>query len=134
MAVETSEPAPTLVDATSRVVDCTLTIVQQELELARLELLEKLPKLGGGLVRLAAAALLRGFGALLIVLALIWALADYVFGFEHVWASFAVVSAGLLLVGFFLATSALRRARAAGPPLPTAALRQAQALRRSLRS
>lgn len=106
MAVDTSEPAPTLVDATSRVVDCTLTIVQQELELARLELLEKLPKLGGGLVRLAAAALLLGFGALLIVLALVWALADYVFGFEHVWASFAVVAAGLLLAGFVLATGA----------------------------
>lgn len=133
MAVETPDTAPKFADAASRVVDCTLTIVQQELELARLELVEKLPKLGGGLVRLAVSVLLLGFGGLLAVLALIWALADYVFGVEHVWASFAVVAAGLLLTGFSLATSALRRARAVGPPLPMAALRQAQALRRSLR-
>ncbi|MGI8712113.1 MAG: phage holin family protein [Solirubrobacteraceae bacterium] len=133
MAVEIPDGAPKFADAASRVVDSTLTIVQQELELARLELVEKLPKLGGGLVRLAISALLLGFGGLLAVLALIWALADYVFGFEHVWASFAVVAAALLLIGSYLAASALRRARAAGPPLPMAALRQARVLWRSLR-
>jgi uncharacterized membrane protein YqjE len=134
LAIETSDTTPSLPDAASRVVESTLKIVQQELELARLELVEKLPKLGGGLLRLVISALLIALGGLLAVLAVIWALADYVFGFQHVWASFAVVAAVLLLVGFAVATGALRRARAAGLPMPTAAIRQAKALHSSLRS
>jgi len=45
LAVESPGQAPPLADAASRVVDCTLDIVQAELELARLELVQKLPKL-----------------------------------------------------------------------------------------
>jgi uncharacterized membrane protein YqjE len=134
LAVESPNSPPPLTDSAGRVVDATLAIIQQELELARLELVDKLPKLGGGIVRLGLSLSLVLLGGLLAVMAVVWALADYVFGFQHVWASFAVVGGALLIVGAFLARSALARARAAGPPIPTAALRQARALRESVRS
>lgn len=134
MAVETTEIPPPLADAASRVVDRTLVIVQQEVELARLELVEKLPALGRDLLRLVLSVFIVGFAGVLAVLAVVWALADYVFGFQHVWASFAVVAAALLLIGGVLGMGALRRAREAGPPVPSAALRQARALREAVRS
>ncbi len=133
MAIETPNPAPPLTDSATRVVDATLAIIQQELELARLELVDKLPKLGGGIVRLALAAVLVMFGGMFAVLPVVWALADYVFGFQHVWASFAVGGGVLLIVAAYLARIALARARAAGPPISTAALRQARALRETVR-
>ncbi len=134
MAVEVRETTPPpLADATGRVVECTLSIVQQELELARIEVVEKLPATGRALVRLVMAAVIVVLGGILVVMAVVWALAEYVFGFQDVWASFALVAALLLAIGGYLGAGALRRARTTGPPLPTAAIRQAQALRESIR-
>jgi len=123
-----------LLDAAGRIVDRSLTIVQEELELTRLELVEKLPALGRDLVRLLFAVVLGTIGLLLAVLAFAWLLADYVFGFEHVWASFALLSALLLVPAALIGLRALRNARRTGSPMPTAALRQAAALRESVRS
>ena len=134
MATETHDPAPSLADSAGRVVESTLAIIQQEFELARIEMVDKLPRLGGGIGRLALSIGLVAFGAILAVGAVIWALADYVFGFQHVWASFAVVGGVLLIAGGLLARSAWNRARAVGPPIPTAAVRQARALRETVRS
>ncbi len=125
---------PGLADAAGRIADVSLQIVQDELELARLEIVDKIPKIGGSIVRLLIGAVLVGFGGLLAVLAVIWALADYVFGFNHVWASFAVVAAAVILVGAVLAFGALRAARAVGAPVPSAAVRHLMDLRRAVRS
>lgn len=134
MAVDVRQTSPPpLADATGRVVECTLAIVQQELELARVEVVEKLPATGRALVRLALAAVIVVLGGILVVMAVVWALAEYVFGFQDVWASFALVAVLLLALGAYLGAGALRRARTTGPPLPTAAIRQAQALRESVR-
>ncbi|MHB8657318.1 MAG: hypothetical protein ACYC91_05090 [Solirubrobacteraceae bacterium] len=95
MAVESPDAAPRWPDSAARIVDATL-----------------LPKLGGGILRLVLAISMIVFGGLLAMLAVIWALADYVFGFEHVWASFAVVAGVLLIAGAYFARSALARARA----------------------
>lgn len=122
-----------LIDAAGRVVDKSLTIVQEEVELARLEIVEKLPALGRDLVKLVLAAVLAVIALVLVVLAVAWALADYVFGFEHVWASFAVLALFLLIPAAGLALGALRGARRTGAPLPTAAIRQAGKLRKAVR-
>lgn len=123
-----------LIDAAGRVVDKSVTIVQEEVELARLELVEKLPALGRDLIKLVLAAVLAAIGLVLLVLALAWSLADYVFGFEHVWASFALLAVLLLGPAAVLGLGALRNARKTGAPVPTAALRQAGELRKAVRS
>ncbi len=116
-----------------RVVDESLTIAHDELELARIELVEKLPALGGDLVRLAVAAVLAAVGLMLGTLAIAWLLADYVFGIQHVWAGFAVLAAVVLIPAAVLASGAIRRARATGPPVPSKALRHARELRSAVR-
>jgi hypothetical protein len=49
-------------------------------------------------------------GLVLLVFALVWLLADYTFGFEHVWASFALLAVLLLGPASALGFSALVRA------------------------
>jgi uncharacterized membrane protein YqjE len=129
LAVEPPVPGPQLADAASRVIDLSLRMAQAELERAGLELVDKLPALGRGVVKLVVGAALIAFGGLLIVSALVWLLADYVFGFQHVWASFAVVAVVVLLAGAYLAVSALHAARAVGARVPSAAIRHLIALR-----
>ena len=123
-----------LIDAAGRIVDKSVTIVQEEVELTRLELVEKLPALGRDLVRLVFAVVLGVLGLVLLVFALVWLLADYVFGFEHVWASFALLAVLLLGPAAVLGIGALGHARRTGAPVPTAALRQAAELRKVVRS
>lgn len=122
-----------LIDAAGRVVDKTVTIAQEEFELARLEIVEKVPALGRNLLRLVVAGLLAVVGLILLVLALAWLLADYVFGTEHVWAGFAVLAAVVLVPAAVIGLGALRSARKTGAPVPTKALAQASALRKATR-
>jgi uncharacterized membrane protein YqjE len=124
-----SEP-PRLADSASRIVDRSLTIVQEELELARIELVEKMPLLGRELIMLIAAAVLAVIGGMLFTLGVAWFLARYVFGFTDVWASFLILAAVVLVPAFLIGKGALRRARVVGPPIPTAAIRQAKLLRK----
>jgi uncharacterized membrane protein YqjE len=101
----------TVIDPAGRVIDRSLLIAQEELELARLELVEKIPLLGRGLLQLALAAALALIGAILGTLAIAWLLADYVFGIRHVWASLALMAAVVLLGAAIIALRAIRRAR-----------------------
>ena len=127
-----AEPAA-LADAASRVIDQSLKIAQQELELARVELVEKLPVLGTQLVALAAAAALALVGLILVVEAVAWFLARYVWGFTDVWISFVVLAVVVLVPAALIANRALRRARATGPPVPSAAIRQWRSIRSVVR-
>jgi TRAP-type C4-dicarboxylate transport system permease small subunit len=120
-------------EAAGRVLECTLEIVQQEVALARLELVQKLPATGRALLELILATVLLTLAGIALVGAAIWALAEYVFGFHYVFAGFAVMAGVLLAIGVPMAWRALRRARRAGSPLPTAALRQARELGETLR-
>jgi TRAP-type C4-dicarboxylate transport system permease small subunit len=115
------------------VFECTLQIVQQEMSLARLELAQKLPATGRALLELILATVMITLAGVALLGAAVWALAEYVFGFQHVFAGFAVMAGVLLAIGVPMALRALRRARAMGAPLPTAALRQARELREALR-
>lgn len=119
-----------LIDAAGRVVDKTVTIAQEEFELARLEIVEKVPALGRNLLRLVVAGLLAVVSLILLVLALAWLLADYVFGTEHVWAGFAVLALVVLVPAAIIGLGALNSARKTGPPVPAKALAQAAKLRR----
>jgi uncharacterized membrane protein YqjE len=132
MAAEPRVAEPRLADTAGRIVDRSLTIVQEELELARIELVEKMPLLGRELITLLAAAVLAVIGGMLATLGVAWFLARYVFGFTDVWASFLILAAVVLVPAFLLGKGALRRARAVGPPVPTAAIRQARSLRKGV--
>lgn len=112
-------------DAASRVLQCSLQIVQQELTLARVELAQKLPATGRALIELIFATALLALAAICLAGAAIWALAEYVFGFDYVFAGFAAVAGVLAAVGAPLAWRAMHRVRSVGAPVPTAALRQA---------
>jgi hypothetical protein len=86
-----------LTDAMGRVLDQSLTRAQEELELARIELVQKLPVVGAQLLWLVVAAALGFAGLILATLALAWLLGDYVFGVQLVWAGFAVLAGATLI-------------------------------------
>ncbi len=121
-----------LAESAGRIVERSLTIVQEEFELARIELVEKLPLLGRELVMMIVAAMLVAVSGVLATFGLVWLLARYVFGFDNVWASFLLLAVLVLVPAFLLGRGALRRARAVGPPVPTAAIRQAKLLRKAV--
>jgi uncharacterized membrane protein YcjF (UPF0283 family) len=116
-----------MVDAATRVLDSTLSIAQEELELARLEIVQKLPRLGRSVFSLLLAGFLALFGLLLALAAIAWLLGEEVFQ-PHIWLGFAVTAAVVLAAAAYLALGALRQAKGS-VPLPTAALRQARALK-----
>lgn len=132
IAEETARSGEAFVDAVERVADHSMHILQDELTLARLEMVEKLPLLAGGLVRAVLGVATALIGLLLGSFAIAFVLADYVFG-DHLWAGFAVVAVLLLVVAVVLVRLAWSKSQAAMPPVPTQAIDQAGKLRAALR-
>ncbi|HEX4109311.1 MAG TPA: phage holin family protein [Solirubrobacteraceae bacterium] len=116
-----------MVDAAGRVLDSSLGIAQDELELARLEIVQKLPKLGRNLISLAIASFLGLFGLLLALAAIAWLLGEELFE-PHIWLGFAVTAAVALAAAGSLALAALRQVPGS-IPFPSAALRHARSLK-----
>jgi len=120
------------IDAVERVADHSVHIVQDELTLARIEMVEKLPILAGGLTKAIIGLAATLTGLLLGSFALAFLLADYVFG-DHLWPGFALLAVALLGAAFLLTRRAWSESKEALPPVPTEAIDQARKLRDDVR-
>ena len=107
-------------------------LVREEIELAKAEVTDKLPKLTRGAVIAAAAGVFAVFGITMFFHGLAWFLDD-VFNWEdNIWAGFAVVTALLFLLSLLAAFIAYRLFQKGAPPTPDLAIQEAKATRAEL--
>jgi putative superfamily III holin-X len=118
-----------LSDATRRVADHARSLVQLEVQLAVTELKRKAVALGVGIGLLLTAAvfgliaLTFGLATAAAALALVW----------PVWLALLVMFGGLLLCAGLLGVIGLNLLRKGTPPVPEAAIEEAQLTKEALR-
>jgi uncharacterized membrane protein YqjE len=108
-------------------------LVRQEIELAKAEVTQKLSKLTKGAVVGMAAGVFLVFAVTMFFHGLAWFLDD-LFNWEDdsIWAGFAVVAGGLLLLALLAALIALRLFKKGSPPMPELAIEEAKRTRAQL--
>ena len=108
-------------------------LVRQEIELAKAEVTQKLSKLTRGAVVGVAAGVFLVFAVTMFFHGLAWFLDD-LFNWEDdsIWAGFAVVAGGLLLLALLAALIALRLFKKGSPPMPELAIEEAKRTRAQL--
>jgi Putative Actinobacterial Holin-X, holin superfamily III len=104
-------------------------IVRDEIELAKVEVTEKITSLGKGIAAVAAGAVFGSFAVVFFLITLAWALDDVLIsGASGIWEGFAIVLGILTLatIGtFFFAWRKLR----VGAPTPKMAIDEAKKVR-----
>ena len=108
--------------AAKNVAEHASAIARLELQLAALELKQKVATLGVGIGMLVGAALF-GFFLLALLLATVVALLDFVM---PVWAALLVTAGIVLLVAAVLGLLGLRAVKKATPPVPEQAILEAK--------
>ena len=116
--------------AAKHVAEHASSLAKLELELAGLELKQKVGSLGAGL-GLGIGAALLGLYALGFLFATIAAALSI---FLDTWLALLIVAAGLLAVAGLLGLLALRRIRKGTPPVPEQAIREAKLTTEALKS
>jgi Putative Actinobacterial Holin-X, holin superfamily III len=108
-------------------------LVQQEIELAKAEVSQKVTKLARGAGIGVAAGVFAIFGIVMFLEALAFFLND-LFNWDRtaIWAGFAVVTAGLFLFAILAALIAARLFKKGAPPTPEMAIEQAKLTRQQL--
>lgn len=116
--------------AAKQVAEHASALAKLELELAGLELKQKVGALGSG-VGLGVGAAVLGLFALGFLLATIVAALAIVL---DTWLALVIVTAALLALAGILALTAVRRIRRGTPPVPEQAIREAKLTGEALRS
>jgi uncharacterized membrane protein YqjE len=107
-------------------------LVREEIELAKVEVKDKISKLTKGAAVAVAAGVFVVFGVTTFFHGLAWFLND-VFNWEdNNWAGFAVVTAALFLLAGLAAFLALRLFKKGTPPTPELAIEEAKRTRAEL--
>jgi hypothetical protein len=120
----------TLGTLVTEVTEKTTLLIHEEIELAKAEVTSKLTKLGIG-------AAVAGAAGIFLVLSLIYGLVaiaqaiNSTFG-TYEWFGFAVVWAGLVILGLIAGFVAYRLFKKASPPVPKMALDEAKATREAI--
>mgnify|MGYP003701587727 CR=1 FL=1 len=114
--------------AVSEVSERVSVLVQEELELAKVEMSRKASSMARGAAAVAAGAVFGVFAIIFALLTLAWWLNDLL---GHLWPGFLIVFGGLLVltVGAFL--FAWRKLKV-GAPTPTMAIDEAKKIKRTV--
>jgi uncharacterized membrane protein YqjE len=104
-------------------------LVREEIELAKVEMTEKVSSLARGAAAVAVGAVFGVFGLVFVLFTLAWGLNS---AFSSLWEGFAVVMVVLLLLtaGAFLFA---RRKLMVGAPTPKLAIEEAKRIRATVR-
>jgi uncharacterized membrane protein YgcG len=109
-------------------------LVQDELELAKAEIVVKATSLARGTAAVAAGAVFGVFAVIFVLLTIAWVIdAIFVDGVGDIWLGFAIVAAVLVLltaVTFLFAWKKLQ----VGPPTPQMAIDEAKKIRETMSS
>jgi hypothetical protein len=130
-----SENTQNISKALQEVSDRAQVLVREEIELAKLEVTQKVTKLARGAAIGAAGGVFAIFGLVILLHGFAW-LAYYVIPFpdgQYFWGFFVV--AGLLfLLGGLAAFLAYKAFKAASPPTPQMAIDEAQLIKQTVQS
>ena len=128
-------PTSELADAINDVTDKARLLVKEEIELAKLEVTQKVTKLARGAAIGAAGGVFAIFGLVILLHGFAW-LAYYVIPFpdgQYFWGFFVI--AGLLfLFGGLAAFLAYKAFKAGSPPTPKMAIDEAQLIKETVKS
>jgi uncharacterized membrane protein YqjE len=116
--------------AAKQVAEHASSLAKLELELAGLELKQKVGSLGAGLGLGIGAAMLGLYGLGFLFATIAAALSIFL----DTWLALLLVTAGLLVVAGLLGLLALRRIRKGTPPVPEQAIREAKLTTEALKS
>jgi uncharacterized membrane protein YgcG len=109
-------------------------LVQDELELAKAEIVVKATSLARGTAAVAAGAVFGVFAVIFVLLTIAWVIdAIFVDGVGDIWLGFAIVAAVLVIltvVTFLFAWKKLQ----VGPPTPQMAIDEAKKIRETMSS
>jgi uncharacterized membrane protein YqjE len=127
------ERDPSIADAVQEISERAVSLIQEEIELAKAEISEKFSKLLKGTVVVAVASVF-----------IFWAIAIILFGFaylvhfegtwpvDQVFWGFFIVGAILLVLAALAGFIAYRFFKAGSPPVPTMAIDEAQRIRETV--
>ncbi len=107
-------------------------LVRQEVELAKLEVTNKLAKLGRGAGIGAAAAVFLIFGITMMFHFLAWFVNDLFDWSNLVWPGFGIITVILFLLAALAGLMAKRLFEASAPPMPDLAIEEARRTRAEL--
>ena len=123
------QPA-SLVQAIQEVTEKAQILVREEIELAKVEITEKVTRLGKGAAVAAAAGIFVGAAMVMILFGLAW-LAYWAIPFpdgQYFWGYFTV-AAVLLLLAALAGYVAFRALKAGSPPAPKMAIEEAKLIK-----
>lgn len=107
-------------------------LVQEEIELAKAEIQQKLTGIGKGAAAGAAAGVFLVLMLIYLLHSLAWLFNDLFNQEGNVWFGFAIVAGLLLLLAIVAGLLALRFIKKGSPPVPELAIQEAKATRESL--
>ena len=116
--------------AAKQVAEHASTLAKLELELAGLELKQKVGALGSGVVLGIGAAVVALYAVGFLLATVVAALAIVL----DTWLALTIVSLGLLAVAGLLGLVAVKRIKRGTPPVPQQAIREAKLTSEALRS
>lgn len=126
--VPPSEPAPDKRSVAEMVFDVSesaSTLIREEIELAKVEVTEKVGKLVRGSVVGVAAGTFAFLALILVMEGIAWLLNEEVFD-GKVWPGFFVEAAAFLLIAAAAGLIAYRAVQAGAPPVPDQAIEEAK--------
>jgi uncharacterized membrane protein YqjE len=128
-----AEPEPTsdsLAAAVNQVADKLSVLVREEIELAKVEVVEKASSLARGAAAVAIGAAFGVFALTFVLLTIAWAINDAT---GHLWIGFAVVMVVLVLLTVVAFLFAWRKLKV-GAPTPQMAIDEARKIRATVSS
>jgi uncharacterized membrane protein YqjE len=109
------------------------SLVREEFELAKTEVIEKVTQLVRGSVVGAAAGLFAFLGLILFMHFFAWLLNDLFFG-DNIWAGFLVEAVLFFAIAAIAGLVAYRAVQAGAPPVPEMAIEEGKRIRQTLES
>ncbi|MGB9185287.1 MAG: phage holin family protein [Solirubrobacteraceae bacterium] len=129
MAAENENIAAALTEVSERM----SVLVREEIELAKVEVTEKVSSLGRGAAAVAVGAVFGVFALVFVLMTLAWVFdAILVNGAGDIWVGFLIVTAALLVLTVFAFLFAWRKFKV-GAPTPKLAIDEAKKIRATVK-
>jgi uncharacterized membrane protein YqjE len=109
-------------------------LVREEIELAKVEVTEKVTKLIKGAVVGIVAGIFAVAGLIYLLHALSWLIWDLIGGTRDFWVGFLIVAVALFLLGALAGFVAARFVKRGAPPTPAMAIEEAQLIKETVTS
>ncbi len=133
MSQDPQQPTPSEFGAAlQQVTELSQRIIQQEIELAKAEVSEKVTKLAKGAAVGVAAGVFVVFGAIYLFEGLAWLIWQQIGGETSYWIGFGLVALLLFLLAGLAGFLAFKFVKGGSPPVPKMAIDEAQKVKQTI--